>query len=464
MSKDNEIMFNNNPVDWLQNVSDSCFLGDLERLQLLLEQAQHDSKHYNINKLDKNNQLSPLHRTCSKNQSNILSHLLEANVHLDFKIKDKVQATPLHLAAANNAIDCILILTTVKGAKHLVEIRDCYGKTPFHVAFRFRNYEAMKILIQAFGNDIVNVKSLSSESCLHIAAKEHDLKAIKFLIDNGAKSMKDENGKTPLGVAVTFTDILSTKQDVRKKLQHSKSMTITDELCAFKEKRRNISCSNIEECEKEEKKIPIKYKDYLCYGLLMEEEIEKFGLNRWMNNIVDVNNGRNIIQAACELGNSRFLSLCALSLPKEIYQQMIMATDKSGKNSLHIAAEKGHYEVIQQIFLLLKDIDKSLYKSFLNHQEPKEKNTPLHSAILALKKAEKKESERLIELSTNNSNVKVITSKEIRRISQCIIEIFDNPLVDHSLRNIRSEKAKEMLEQTTFFSQLFFGCKSSTLF
>ncbi|KAL9652591.1 hypothetical protein ABK040_000158 [Willaertia magna] len=475
----NTIIKNNN--SWLQNVSDACYIGDLESLEILLAEKSksNNSKQFNVNQLD-NNKLSPIHRACSKNQSQILMRLLDIK-DIDVKIRDSVSATPLHLAIANNAMDCIMILASVKNAKQLVEIRDCYGRTPFHVAFKFRNYEAMKLLIQIFGTDIVNTKTNSSETCLHIAAKECDLTAIKFLLNNNAKLMKDENGNTPLGAAIVSSavvpiNLLSPRNASRScaiPYQKAEEKGCSNSSSAKQLQRRHFSKSQ----ELLTTTIPLVRNvqttnsivdDYLCYSILIEEEIAKIGLNKWKQTDVDIARGRNIIQVACQVGNSKFLSLCALMIEKEVYQEMLMATDKYGKNSLHLACEGGHVEIIQQILLLMKDIEKSKYCQFINQQD-EEKNTPFHCAVMMMIREEGRVNGLFSALTPSSPNSpssprNSINNEVIRKISQCIMEFYDNPYVNYELRNNCKEKVDDLLQMTSFYSQVFLGIKSSALY
>jgi len=110
-----------------------------------------------------------LHIASFEGALDVLSYLLATRLRCKINARDRSYRTPLHLAAAINDCDCIR--TLVAGGAAL-EMRDEWGCTPLHLAFRFEQSNAAEELLR-FGADPFNVDK-SGRRALDTAQKSQD--------------------------------------------------------------------------------------------------------------------------------------------------------------------------------------------------------------------------------------------------------------------------------------------------
>jgi len=78
-----------------------------------------------------------------------------------------------------------------------VEAKNFSGRTPL---FLVSNYEALNVLFESGAN--INAQDELGSTSLHQAAQNGDVEKIKWLLKNGAISIKNNYGRTPLEVAM----------------------------------------------------------------------------------------------------------------------------------------------------------------------------------------------------------------------------------------------------------------------
>lgn len=75
-----------------------------------------------------------------------------------------------------------------------LDVRNCYGSTPLHVACYCRNFEAVKLLVQ-HGCD-TNVQDKWGKTPIFHAAHFNDLETVTYLFDKCDTSIRSNSGKT----------------------------------------------------------------------------------------------------------------------------------------------------------------------------------------------------------------------------------------------------------------------------
>lgn len=104
----------------------------------------------------------------------------------------------LHLASSKN--DCLVGRLVLKQLN--VNIRDCEGATPLHLAAEFGCLEMIKLLLNK-GAD-VNAQDADGYTALHISCSKKNLDILKFLIYKGASlSLPTCHGNYPLHIAAS---------------------------------------------------------------------------------------------------------------------------------------------------------------------------------------------------------------------------------------------------------------------
>ena len=117
----------------------------------------------------------------------------------NFNVNGSLYKSLLHIAADNNNYEICKMLLKF-GAD--VNIFNFEGQTPLNVAERNVNYSICKLFIKRRKR---KEKRIWYKQALHICARKDDLAMCKVHIKNGENvNRKDENGRTPLHVAVIF--------------------------------------------------------------------------------------------------------------------------------------------------------------------------------------------------------------------------------------------------------------------
>lgn len=112
--------------------------------------------------------------------------------------RDDKKCTPLHVAAANNAVDAIQVLLEA-GAN--IEKKTHKGMTPLHWAIMGNATEVTRILLEAGAN--TESRNNDGFTVLHKSTMRNMAETILDLLDAGANiEAKDNEGMTPLHIAV----------------------------------------------------------------------------------------------------------------------------------------------------------------------------------------------------------------------------------------------------------------------
>ncbi|KAJ8674387.1 hypothetical protein QAD02_005649 [Eretmocerus hayati] len=146
----------------------------------------------------------------------LITELIAQGADLDYvNVRDFTGKTSLHLAVSENNVELTKILLDV-GAKINVFNED--GHTPLHLCTSITKFDLMKLLISrganvnAVDDDAEHYKSEVSYP-LHMAVRDGNEEAIKYLIEKGARvDVFDLWNRTPLHIAasrdVTLTMLL----------------------------------------------------------------------------------------------------------------------------------------------------------------------------------------------------------------------------------------------------------------
>ncbi|KAG2388508.1 hypothetical protein C9374_000672 [Naegleria lovaniensis] len=485
-------------TSWVQEMCEACKMGDEFLLHELIDEREEArskvsesefKKNYNINELDKSSKRSALHWAMSGNHVNVVIILLSlftsssSDTMLDVNVRDgRNGATPMHLAVANESLDCIKLFVNTSYVRSKLEqsAKDCYGNTFFHVAFRLKKWQVMETLIQLFGNDIINSRKSNSETCLHVAAKNADVKGIKWLLSHGAKiHLKDENGRRPLASAVFFyredchvegmvDSSNSTKKSTMSGYNYAdlsvKPFKIGESITTQKSEKLSVPLKPMNGKFPNSRLHPERqHGNYdtlftqeevnrlqrtLMYTLLLNEEVYTLSggsSKKWLKSESDqASDGTSLFHLACLNGNKEFISAFALMFDKAHLQFLLEKRDSKTKyNSLHFACEGGHFEVLELLTTLLKDMLPNVeqFKQYINAKD-QQLETPVHKAA-----------RKLASLIEENSNT---MTSDTQRAIHCVTHLMYSHGADMNVKNLQGEKPIDILDQCGFFTSGLF--------
>ncbi|EFC47094.1 predicted protein [Naegleria gruberi] len=474
--------------NWIQEIVEACRVGDEYLVNQLLEEMiqaraqmkkEEFIKTYNINALERTTKRAAIHWCMAGNHVNILLSLLTtfssvgADIVLDVNLREqKSGATPLHVAIANNSMDCMLLFlnTNFVFSRLEREAKDVYGNTFFHVAYRLRRFEVMDKLIEIFGNEVINSKKTSSETCMHIAAKKSDSKGLNWLIKRGAKiQAKDENGRRPLISSIynyrescnsegliNGHNNLPTPHSPNTQIQIGQSIHGADskeEATCTKSKKRKSDDNSSGKKTSEDMDFPPeitnRMKRSLCYCILIQKEVELMcggSIKKWIKNESECPEGINIFHQAALNGNKELLSVCSLLMDRNYYNQLIEKKDKRKYNILHFACEGGHFPVLELLSNQLQEMypNTDQLKQIYNAKDSTPlQETPVHKAARRM--------ESLMEFKTNNE----ITPEKESAI-ECMTFLMYSNYTEMNLKNTNGETPNDILQRCGFFSSQLF--------
>ena len=106
-----------------------------------------------------------------------------------------------------------------------VNMKNCYGSSPLHVAVSCGRVEILKFLIEN-GAPLIDAKDKYGYTPLHDAAEfSSNVEVLKCLIENGANvSEKNDNGDTPFDLVTRFghQDVVNYFTEIMKKAENEK--------------------------------------------------------------------------------------------------------------------------------------------------------------------------------------------------------------------------------------------------
>lgn len=111
--------------------------------------------------------------------------------------------TVLHVAVRHGLLNAVrMLVPLVPDPTAAAE----EGNTAAHLAARYGRIDILQVLLQQFGDILVNAANASGETPLHIAARYDQAEAIKALVATGAivDARRDFDQSTPLCVACLF--------------------------------------------------------------------------------------------------------------------------------------------------------------------------------------------------------------------------------------------------------------------
>ncbi|KAJ8668443.1 hypothetical protein QAD02_010106 [Eretmocerus hayati] len=115
------------------------------------------------------------HLACIQNNTKIMEEiLLEHNACIDINTSCHNGSSPLHLAAAYNCSEAVILLLHL-GANILAQ--DSQNRTPIHVAFRHRNFRMLQLLIENLTNFSKNSIDDEELSIFHMSCTTDELQA-----------------------------------------------------------------------------------------------------------------------------------------------------------------------------------------------------------------------------------------------------------------------------------------------
>eukprot|EP01018_Ginkgo_biloba_P034050 Gb_13641 [translate_table: standard] len=181
--------------------------GDLRMVEALL-----DTEPNLITRTTVCDKLSPLHIAAANGQIDVLSFLLDRDVHPD--VLNRHKQTPLMMAAMYGKVSCIERLLQAGANVLLFDSR--HGRTCLHYAANYGHTDCLQIILAAAHSTpvadswgfarFVNVRDGNGATPLHLAARTRHPIAVHLLLDSGAlvcasTGAHGRPGSTPLHLA-----------------------------------------------------------------------------------------------------------------------------------------------------------------------------------------------------------------------------------------------------------------------
>eukprot|EP00761_Pharyngomonas_kirbyi_P006727 gb/GECH01006735.1/.p1 GENE.gb/GECH01006735.1/~~gb/GECH01006735.1/.p1 ORF type:complete len:361 (+),score=80.75 gb/GECH01006735.1/:1-1083(+) len=174
---------------------DAASQGDLDTINSIIASGSVD-----INAKDANLKTTALHKAASRNHVDTMKLLMDHGAKKE--ATDGVDATPLHYAASHGHLEAVATLVL---RKVNVNAKDVYGYTAFHAAVKKHHFELADSL-RMYGADI-NTKNETGATALHSACDAADMDATAFLLEHGARQVRDFQGNPPLFKAIAASNV-----------------------------------------------------------------------------------------------------------------------------------------------------------------------------------------------------------------------------------------------------------------
>ena len=259
-----------------------------------------------------------LHSAAENGHEEVVSLLLEASADKDAAISHGT--TALHFAAGGGHVRVVRLLLE-SGADKDAAISD--GWTALHWAAKNGLNEVVQLLLES-GADKEAATSRGT-TALHVAAEHHHLDAVRLLLEFGAdKDAADSWGRTALHFAAGALDLITDRPMLN--------------LLGDKETVRLLSEFGVD-------KDVADFDGMTALHLAAENgdnEVVQLLLESGANKEVATSNGwKRPLHSAAFNGH---LEVVGLLLEAGTNKD---ATDSAGKTALHLAAERGHQQVVQ---------------------------------------------------------------------------------------------------------------------
>jgi len=142
-----------------------------------------------------------LHVACKRGSTGMVKLLLKKN-NTDVKICDNLNNTPLHIACAHgNSQMCKALIDSDVG-NQCFKRKNNDGMMPLHVAALASNKKVVQMILLEFSKDMIEEKDNNGHTPFLLAVKSGDVEAVEIFIDNGADiTVKNKNDANALHLA-----------------------------------------------------------------------------------------------------------------------------------------------------------------------------------------------------------------------------------------------------------------------
>nr|XP_043611833.1 ankyrin-1-like [Erigeron canadensis] len=161
---------------------------------------------------------TPLHLASSEGHLEIVHELLKEMSPDECRSCDQDGKTPLHLAAMNEQLDVIKVLTETSPDLGRDLLED--GSTILHTCITYNRLESLKLLSQLWDEqELAKLTDLNGNTLLHIAVLHKQIQTVKYLLQN---SSTKTNVNFVNGQGLTALDVLKQcPRDIRGlEIQH----------------------------------------------------------------------------------------------------------------------------------------------------------------------------------------------------------------------------------------------------
>lgn len=332
----------------------------------------------------------------------------------DVNAKDINNCTAL-MHAIRRKVDIKIIELILSKSDLNINDKDIYGRTALHIAIKYKNYDAFKILIEKGAN--VNEIDYSGHSILMYSIYINEFSMAVNLIRHGAKvNYQDKTGCTPLMLASYYGDMIL----VERLLEAGASNDFKDNnnLTAFiyaakanKTRILQILLDRIHISENEYTEAlqqSVKLDNKKIVSLLIDKSSNSLGMSYLA------------LIAACFIDNPNILKMCIEEKKCDPNIGLIC-----GMSPLSIAIISNATKVVKQLIALNVDINKADEDGTTPLMYAASKNNPEITAILLKNGAD---------INAKDKNGKTFDDYEKKVDKRNLLEIIDKRLKENHLK------------------------------
>lgn len=309
---------------------------------------------------DNHNGNSLLQIAIQHNQVEVVAFLL-SKYDVNLNHTNKIEGTALHTASTKGNCDVLTLLLTAvtkTGSKKMDwGKKDIYGNAGIHLACEMHDVKAVETQI-LLGVAPTLKKRDSGVTALHIAATKGYYDIVRLLIYFYSEpitfaNMRDDNGMTALMRSVMSIHCNDTMETEEFFERYYPAYYPNSALGSFEKFIRTHSRNWNKDLTQNERE------NYLKVWAFLLNEID---YNACCTTKTKAH-GLNLFHLAAIANNAVFLSLCAISLPGEIYQKLFLEHDKyEGFTPLHVACWYNNIEVVQVFLSIATENVKNIQK------------------------------------------------------------------------------------------------------